>query len=288
MQLVPSLRWLIFVFVAVVVGSADTVCAQSVTVAWDPSADPAAIGYMVYAGTQSGQYTKTFDVGTATSFVYGVVPEQTYFFAVASYAVGGVVGPLSSEVSASASAVVLADPGNQTSVVGQPTSLQLHATDSSGGALTFGASGLPEGLAINTGSGLIFGTPVTRGIYPVVAFASNGAMTSSLTFTWTVISSSSSTDVTVPVVQITMPTSSGYMTSADSSVTIGGVSQDDVGVVAVNWMNERGEGGQATGTATWLANVPLHSGRNRITVMAVDAAGNSGTATLVIRHSPGQ
>ena len=202
MQLVTSLRWLIFVFVTVVVGSAQTAFAQSLTVVWDPSTDPSVVGYIVYAGTQSGGYTSTFDVGNATSFVYGVVPEETYFFAVASYAADGRVGPPSPEVSAT-----------------------IHAA-------------------------------------------------------WT-----PSADVTPPVVEITMPTSTRV---ADASVTIGGVAQDDVGVTAVSWVNDRGEGGPATGTDTWLAGVPIHSGRNRITVTAVDAAGNQGTATIVIRKSSSQ
>lgn len=275
---------MIFVFVTVVVGSAQTAFAQSLTVVWDPSVDPSAVGYIVYAGTQSGKYTSTFDVGNATSFVYGVVPEQTYFFAVASYAEGGLVGALSAEVSASAqAAVLLANPGDQVSVVGQPTTLQLHATDSSGGQLTFTASGLPQGLTIDSSTGLIYGTPIESATLTTLATASNGSMISSQTFAWTTIPSSS--DVTPPVVTITMPTSDRV---ADAYVTLGGIAQDDVGVTTVTWVNDRGEGGPATGTDTWLAGVPIHSGRNRITVTAADAAGNRGTATIVIRKSSSQ
>lgn len=284
MQLVASLRWLILVVVAVIVGSAQSAFAQSLTVAWDPSADPSVVGYIVYAGRQSGEYTSTFDVGNATSFVYGVVPDQTYFFAVASYAENGVAGSLSPEVSGSADAtVLLTNPGDRISVVGQPASLQLEATDSSGGDLTFSASGLPQGLAIDPKTGLIYGAPLDPGTYTIVASASNGSKINSQTFVWTV--TPASTDVTAPAVTITMPTTSARFTTPDGYVTLGGIALDDGAVTAVSWANDRGDGGSATGTDTWLVAVPLHSAQNRITVTATDAAGNRGTATIVIRKS---
>ena len=77
------------------VGPAD---AASVTIAWDRSPDPAVVGYRVYVGTTSGFYTETFDVGNVTSFTYNAPEERSYFLAVAAYAAGPVVGPLSQEV----------------------------------------------------------------------------------------------------------------------------------------------------------------------------------------------
>lgn len=72
--------------------------AGSFTVAWDPSPDPTVIGYRVYVGTTSGGYSESFDAGSATTFTYNGVDGQTYFFAVAAYAPGPVIGPRSAEV----------------------------------------------------------------------------------------------------------------------------------------------------------------------------------------------
>jgi hypothetical protein len=72
--------------------------AGSITIAWDRSPDPSVIGYRVYVGTTSGYYTQTFDVGNVTSFSYDPPQQRAYFFAVASYSVGPVIGALSREV----------------------------------------------------------------------------------------------------------------------------------------------------------------------------------------------
>jgi hypothetical protein len=76
--------------------------AGTLTVAWDPSADPTVMGYRVYVGTASGAYTEIYDVGNSTAFSYNAAEGTTYYFTVAAYAPGPVVGPRSSEVSASA------------------------------------------------------------------------------------------------------------------------------------------------------------------------------------------
>ena len=54
--------------------------------------------------------------------------------------------------------------------------------------LTFGATGLPPGLAIDPATGMIAGfIPYhSKGVYPVTLSASDGALTSTLGFTWTV------------------------------------------------------------------------------------------------------
>ncbi|MBW8482870.1 M4 family metallopeptidase [Actinomadura parmotrematis] len=78
-------------------------------------------------------------------------------------------------------------PGNQTGTVGTAVSLQISASDPSGGALTYSATGLPAGLTINASTGLISGTPTTAGTSTVVVTAKNAAnATGSATFTWTI------------------------------------------------------------------------------------------------------
>jgi hypothetical protein len=59
--------------------------------------------------------------------------------------------------------VTLAHPAAQSARVGQSLRLQLHATDSARQALTYHASGLPAGLSVAAGTGLITGSPKRAG-----------------------------------------------------------------------------------------------------------------------------
>ena len=85
----------------------------------------------------------------------------------------------------SAETVTVTNPGSKTGVVGTAVSLQISATDSSGKALTYSATGLPAGLSISA-SGLITGTPTTVGTSTTAVTASSGTASGSATFTWTI------------------------------------------------------------------------------------------------------
>jgi phosphatidylinositol-3-phosphatase len=84
--------------------------------------------------------------------------------------------------------VTVTNPGNQTSTVGTPASLQINASDSaSGQTLTYSATGLPAGLSVNAGTGVISGTPTTAGTSTVTVTAKDTTNASgSTSFTWTV------------------------------------------------------------------------------------------------------
>jgi subtilase family serine protease len=61
---------------------------------------------------------------------------------------------------------------------------------------------------------------------------------------------------------------------------------DNIGVTEVNWSNDRGGSGTATGTTSWsVSGITLQIGTNVITVTARDAANNTGTDTLTITYS---
>jgi len=80
----------------------------------------------------------------------------------------------------------LNSPGNQVSTVGQSVSLQLSTNDSRSG-VAYAASGLPPGLNLNSGSGLITGRPSRAGSYTVGVVASNrDAAVRGVTFGWVV------------------------------------------------------------------------------------------------------
>ncbi|MEZ0065043.1 hypothetical protein ABIA32_001031 [Streptacidiphilus sp. MAP12-20] len=83
--------------------------------------------------------------------------------------------------------VTVTDPGAQTATTGAAVSLQLAATDSaSGQALTWTASGLPDGLSVSS-AGLVSGTPTTAGTFTATATATDTSGASgSASFVWTV------------------------------------------------------------------------------------------------------
>ncbi|MCL2555174.1 MAG: M4 family metallopeptidase, partial [Actinomycetia bacterium] len=90
----------------------------------------------------------------------------------------------------STSGVTVTQPANQSTVVNTAASLQIQASSTNGGSLTYSATGLPAGLSINASSGLISGTPTATGTSSVTVTAkdSTGA-TGSASFSWAVTGS---------------------------------------------------------------------------------------------------
>ncbi len=91
--------------------------------------------------------------------------------------------------------VTVTNPGSKSGTVGTAASLQIAASDSaSGQTLSYSATGLPAGLAVNSATGAITGTPTTAGTFSVTVTATDttGA-TGTASFTWTVAAASSCT-----------------------------------------------------------------------------------------------
>lgn len=269
---------ILYALLLCVAGASDAT-AGILTLQWDPSPDSPA-GYTVYVGTERGQYSTTFNVGNQLRFVFpDAQPGRLYYFAVASYTSDNIVGPLSAEMWGQVDASLqLSNPGDVTGVAGVPATVQLMASGSVPGPLTYAASGLPDGVGIDAVTGLISGTPRTEGSYRVTATATSGLNQASASFVWTVTRQPSET----PAVIITIPTSTSSFTTSQSSVVLGGLATDDQGVVAVHWKNDRGGSGQATGIDHWLAAVPLSPGRNEITIVVVDGSSNRSSISVSV------
>src|SRR6516165_4972693 len=73
--------------------------AQSLTLAWDSSADTNVVGYRVYYGSTTRSYTNSVDVGNATSAtISGLQDGSTHYFAATAYNNIGLESAYSSEL----------------------------------------------------------------------------------------------------------------------------------------------------------------------------------------------
>src|SRR4029079_4677606 len=82
-------RWssgFVWFVVAASLGIAGTVDAATLRIGWDPSSDPAVVGYMVSMGTRSGVYAQRIDAGLQTLEEFAdLTVGATYYFVVQSY-----------------------------------------------------------------------------------------------------------------------------------------------------------------------------------------------------------
>lgn len=74
-------------------------CQGQVTLSWSPSPASTVSGYYLCWGSQSGVYTQTntYASGQTTGTITGLLPNQTYYFAVQAFAASGAVSPFSNE-----------------------------------------------------------------------------------------------------------------------------------------------------------------------------------------------
>ncbi|WP_269857087.1 putative Ig domain-containing protein [Streptomyces sp. RPT161] len=160
--------------------TAPTQLAGPMTLAWLPNTSQ---------GRMFGDYisTSVLSGGNAVTVIPVAHAPSGSTFDVAMYAPTGGL-PIGGSQPPGGNTVTVANPGDQTGTVGTAASLQTTATDSSSSAkLTYSATGLPPGLTIASGTGLISGTPTTAGTYHVTVTATDDTnATGSTAFTWTV------------------------------------------------------------------------------------------------------
>ncbi|WP_235458833.1 M4 family metallopeptidase [Streptomyces olivochromogenes] len=137
--------------------------------------------YMTSSTNYAGARTAALNAAAA---LYGTNSAQ---YAGVGNAFAGI--NVGSHITPPSSGVTVTNPGSQSSTVGTAVSLQVSASSTNSGALSYAASGLPTGLSINSSTGLITGTPTTAGTYSttVTVTDSTGA-TGTASFSWTVSS----------------------------------------------------------------------------------------------------
>jgi large repetitive protein len=83
---------------------------------------------------------------------------------------------------------VITNPGDQNSIQNSTVNFTFSASDPNGDQLNFNALGLPQGLSINSTTGVITGVPTTIGSTRVVLSVTDGTNTVSTSFIWNIVS----------------------------------------------------------------------------------------------------
>ncbi len=265
----------------VILGGASA--AHAATATWDRNTEPNIGGYLLSYGTQSGVHTTTIDVGNVATYQFFPPAGRRYYVVVQAYNTSGGVGQKSNEAfvdipAAANQPPTLTQPANQTSAENASASLALMASDPDGTALTYSATGLPPNLSVNASTGVIAGTVTTAGSYGVTATASDGSLSASRTFTWTVTAG----DTTAPSVSLSAPANNA--TVSGSTVTVSATASDAVGVAGVRFrldgVNLGNEDTSAPYSLVWNTTTATN-GSHVLTAVATDAAGNSATSAPV-------
>ena len=168
---------------------------QSVTLAWNPSTDPTVVGYNIYYGGASGNYTNTLSAGNATNLtVSGLVAGDTYYFAATTYNSSDVQSPFSNEVSYSVPTNSV--PGNQPPTLNPINNLTLNEN---AGLQTVTLSGITSGAANENQTLTVTATSSNTNLIPNPTVNYTSANTNgSLTFT-PVLNANGSATISVSV-----------------------------------------------------------------------------------------
>lgn len=142
----------------------------------------APFSYQILATNSPTSYSATglpsgLTLNTSTGLISGTPTVNGSFVVTASASnVSGSAGTETLTINLTASLATITSPTTASGTSGQAFSYQItasHLPDS------YGATGLPPGLSVDTGSGVISGTPSVGGVFNVTITATNGAGTAS-------------------------------------------------------------------------------------------------------------
>jgi hypothetical protein len=186
-------------------------------------------------------------------------------------------------VASSNRAPTLVNPGAQASLEGTTIALPLQASDLDGDTLTFSATGLPPGLAIDGATGVIAGSLgfQAAGSYAVTVSVGDGAAQATAGFEWTVTDvpcnpianpDSATTAQDTPVVVLVLDNDISPAACGTPGIQFSGATQPGHGTVAL-------DGKLFTATYTPAAGF---SGVDSFTYSITSAAGGTATATVTV------
>jgi endoglucanase len=200
---------------AVPTGLTATGTNAAVSLNW--TASSGATSYNVKRSTTSGTGYATVATGVATTSHSdaGLSASTTYYYVVSAVNAAG-----ESANSTQASATTLAPAPAITSTLtktGTNGSAFSYTITASNSPTSYGATGLPTGLSVNTGSGIISGTPTVTGTFAANITASNAIGTGSAALTITVLPPASGTPgyFTQDAQGLTLQTTSGGVTRVE-------------------------------------------------------------------------
>ncbi|MEU5821517.1 M4 family metallopeptidase [Streptomyces sp. NPDC047803] len=203
--------------------------------------------YMTSSTNYAGARTAALNAATA---LYGTNSAQ--YAAVGNAFAGINVG---SHITPPTNGVTVTNPGSQSSVVGTPVSLQVQASSTNSGSLSYSASGLPTGVSINASTGVISGTPTTAKAYTTtVTVTDSTGTTGTATFAWTINTGGGGGGCTAAQLLTNPGFESGNTGWANSDVINNDVREPAHGGSYTAWLN--GWGSAHTDTLSQTVTIP--------------------------------
>jgi hypothetical protein len=167
--------------VVLLLGSAPTLRAATVTATWDPNPEPDIAGYILSYGPASGVYDTSVDVGNVTAWPLTLTDGQRYYFAARAYNNSGLISPFSAETVFDASLAIsitslsppMGPPGTAVTIAGiNLGAIQGASTVTFNGTTATPTAWSPTTLIVPVPAGATTGNVVVT----VGGVASNGLM----------------------------------------------------------------------------------------------------------------